>query len=189
MIAVAMAANLSSPASAQAPATGASPADTPTVAFSASVRPPLDRMVAAAQAEMASMGHVQQTVEHNLMQARQQKDVVKVLCLSDKLSRVDATLKSAEQRQKELVAAVGAKDGDLANHDWALFHTLTDRGSQLATEANQCIGNDANSEGTSVSVSVAPLPPPPPDVTTGPYAPPGAPDVPPPPPGSTSPYK
>jgi hypothetical protein len=109
--------------------------------------------------------------------------------LSDKLSRVDATLKSAEQRQKELVAAVGAKDGDLANHDWALFHTLTDRGSQLATEANQCIGNDANSEGTSVSVSVAPLPPPPPDVTTGPYAPPGAPDVPPPPPGSTSPYK
>ncbi len=184
-----MAANLSSPASAQAPATGVSPPDTPTVAFGGTVRPALDRMLAAAQAEMASISHVQQSVEHNLMQARKQKDVVKVLCLSDKLNRVDATQKSADQRQKELVAAVGAKDGDLANHDWALFHTLTERASQLATEANQCIGNDANSEGTSVSVEVAPLPPPPPDTTNGPYAPPTTPEIPLPPPGSTSPYK
>ena len=47
------------------------------------------------------------TISRMLEQARTARDVVKTLCLNDKLSQVDVAIRSAKDRKSALQAAVG----------------------------------------------------------------------------------
>ena len=79
-----------------------------------------------------------------LEKAREDRDVVKTLCLNDKLSQVDVSTRSARERQTALQAAVQRRDGELAGHEFTILTVLRQRSEQLTAEANQCIGQEVS---------------------------------------------
>jgi hypothetical protein len=96
-------------------------------------------------------------VRHMLEQARAQRDVVKTLCLNDKLNQIDVAGRSAQERQAALEQAAGRNDADLSNHEFMILTVLKQRVEQLGFEANQCVGAETGFVGaTSVTSRVDP---------------------------------
>jgi hypothetical protein len=96
-------------------------------------------------------------VKGALEQARAARDVVKVLCLNDKLNQIDVASRSAESRVTGLGQAVEQNDAVKARHDYAVLQVLKERVGALVTEANQCVGEDVGFFGESkVAVVVDP---------------------------------
>jgi hypothetical protein len=96
-------------------------------------------------------------VRRQLEAARAARDVVKTLCLNDKLSQVDVATRSARDRQTALQAAVQRNDTELANHEFTIMTVLRQRAEQLSAEANQCIGEEVAFVGqTQVTTEVNP---------------------------------
>ena len=111
-------------------------------------------MVRAANGYVASMTATAGTTQRMLAQARNQRDVVKTLCLNDKLSEVDVATRSATDRLKALQSAVAANNSELATHEFTILTVLQKRSAQLAAEANQCIGEEAAFTGATNVVTV-----------------------------------
>jgi len=107
-------------------------------------RPQLSPQDELAQADtvLARIDAAVATVRHQLETARQARDVVKTLCLNDKMSQTDVANRSARDRQAALQAAVQRNDAELANHEFAILTVLRQRVEQLTAEANQCIGEE-----------------------------------------------
>jgi hypothetical protein len=82
-------------------------------------------------------------VRKMLEEARRQRDVVKTLCLNDKLSQIDVAVRSARDRRGQLQAAVNRNDAELSNHEFTILTVLRQRSEQLVAEANQCIGEES----------------------------------------------
>jgi hypothetical protein len=96
-------------------------------------------------------------VRRQLETARAQRDVVKTLCLNDKLNQLDVAIRSARERRQSLEAAASRSDADLANHEFTILSVLRQRSDQLTAEANQCIGQEAGFVGDSaVTATVDP---------------------------------
>jgi hypothetical protein len=91
---------------------------------------------------ISRMEQAASTVRRQLDTARVARDVVKSLCLSDKLSQIDVATRSARDRQAALQAAVQRNDTELANHEFTILTVLRQRAEQLSAEANQCIGEE-----------------------------------------------
>jgi hypothetical protein len=96
--------------------------------------------LAQADGFVARMSATGSTVRRKLEQARAQRDIVKVLCLNDKLNQVDVAIRSAKERRTALELAANRKDVDLASHEYAIVIILRQRVEQLGAEANLCIG-------------------------------------------------
>jgi hypothetical protein len=107
-------------------------------------RPQLSPQVELAQAEtmLTLIDSRSGTVRRQLESARAARDVVKTLCLNDKLSQIDVANRSARDRQSALQAAVQRNDGELATHEFTIMTVLRQRVEQLTAEANQCIGEE-----------------------------------------------
>jgi|SRR5580700_9706336 hypothetical protein len=98
-------------------------------------------------------------VRRQLERARTARDVVKSLCLNDKLSQIDVAGRTAKDRQGALQAAAQRGDVELANHEFTIMTVLRQRAEQLVAEANQCLGEEVAFVGqTQVSVEIIPLP-------------------------------
>jgi hypothetical protein len=118
-------------------------------------------------------------VRKMLEQARTERDVVKTLCLNDKLSQLDVTLRSAKERRAALESAANRRDTELSAHEFTILGVYRQRSERISTEANQCIGNEAGFLGdTRVNYSIDPTipnePQPSPDgsfIPTEPYNP------------------
>jgi len=94
-----------------------------------------------------------------LEQARAERDVVKTLCLNDKLSQIDVAIRSAKERQLALQSAVDRHDTEMSEHEFTILNVLRQRADQLVGEADQCIGEGgvgAQSGETRVVTSVDP---------------------------------
>jgi len=96
---------------------------------------------------LARMDGSRNVVRQALEKARLQRDVVKTLCLNDKLNQLDVAIRSARERKESLAAAVQRSDSDLANHEFTIMSVLRQRADQLSAEANQCIGSTENFTG------------------------------------------
>lgn len=97
------------------------------------------------------------TVRRQLEKAREARDVVKSLCLNDKLTQINVALRSANERHGILKLAVERNDVERARHEFTVLEVLRDRLRTLVTEANQCIGEEAGFVGESrVTVEVDP---------------------------------
>lgn len=105
--------------------------------------------LAQADGHLARMEQARSTVRRMLMDAREKRDVVKTLCLNDKLSQLDVAITSATERREALAAAVTRNDGDLGTHEFTILSVLRQRSDQLSTEAAQCIGEEIGTAGTS----------------------------------------
>lgn len=100
-------------------------------------------------------------VRKMLEEARKQRDVVKTLCLNDKLSQCDVAIRSGRDRRSQLQAAVNRNDAEGAGHEFTILTVLRQRTEQLVAEANQCIGEEAAFVGdTRTSVIIDPSIPP-----------------------------
>lgn len=118
-------------------------------------------------------------VSKQLQAAREARDVVKVLCLNDKLTQIDTLKRAAGDRRAELDAAIARADRELADHQFTMLTVQRQRAEQIASEANQCIGSEMAFIGqTTVETTIdpnlppddltgggTPLPPFPPEIT------------------------
>jgi len=93
-------------------------------------------------------------VRRQLMDARAQRDVVKTLCLNDKLSQLNVAISSAQERHDALSAAVKTNDRDLATHEFTIMTVLRQRTDQLQAEANQCLGEEIGRPDEKASVKM-----------------------------------
>jgi hypothetical protein len=111
--------------------------------------------LAAADSTIALMTQGSKTVSKMLEDARAARDVVKTLCMNDKLSQMDVAIRSAKDRKAALVVAAGRNDQELSNHEFTILTVLRQRHDQLTAEANQCIGQESAFLGaTNVSFTV-----------------------------------
>lgn len=119
------------------------------------------QMDAEARKYLPEMERGQAGVKHMLDQARQARDVVKVLCLTDKLNQMDVAIRSTRDRIAPLKTAAERNDVDRAKHEFTVMQVLRDRVKQLVAEANQCIGEETGFVGESrLTVEIDPnLPP------------------------------
>jgi hypothetical protein len=99
--------------------------------------------LAEADRTLGRMDQAAGGVRKMLQQAREAKDVVKTLCLNDKLSQIDVAIRSARDRKTSLQAAATRNDTELTNHEFTILTVLRQRAEQLTAEANQCIGEEA----------------------------------------------
>jgi hypothetical protein len=139
-----------------APAAGGPPQDAQ-VGFER--RPQLSPQDELTQADviLTRMDQAAGTVRRQLEAARAARDVVKTLCLNDKLSQIDVAVRSARDRQASLQAAVQRSDAELANHEFTVLTVLRQRADQLNAEANQCIGEEVAFVGqTEVKTTIDP---------------------------------
>lgn len=117
------------------------------------------QMLASAKATLPAMDRSALVVRRQLTLAREQKDVVKALCLNDKLNQVDLAIRTATDRVGGLEAAVNANDLERARHQYTVVQVLKDRVTTLVSEANQCIGEETGFVGESaVTVQVEGVP-------------------------------
>jgi len=108
---------------------------------------------------LTRMSQAAATVRRQLDTARQARDVVKSLCLSDKLSQIDVAARSARDRQAALQASAQRNDLELSNHEFTMLTVLRQRSEQLTAEANQCLGEDLSFVGqTEVTTEYPNLP-------------------------------
>jgi hypothetical protein len=119
--------------------------------------------------KISKMEGISTSIRHMLEQARQARDVVKTLCLNDKLNQVDVAIRSARERKDALKAAANRNDSELSTHEFTILGVLEQRSQQLGAEANQCIGEEAVLLGQSkTDMSVDPTLPPPDNETNFP---------------------
>lgn len=115
--------------------------------------------VAEADMALGRMDSARSSIRLQLEEARKKRDVVKTLCLNDKLNQVDVAIRSARERKAALDIAASRSDGDQSNHEFTILGVLKQRTEQLTAEANQCIGNEVDVLGeSSVNVTVEDLP-------------------------------
>jgi hypothetical protein len=100
------------------------------------------QMRATANQYLPSMEQSAQTIRRQLEQARESRDVVKVLCLNDKLNQVDVALRSTKDRIQSLSGAADRNDAERSRHEFTVVQVLRDRVRALSQEASQCIGEE-----------------------------------------------
>jgi hypothetical protein len=117
----------------------------------------LPLMLQRAQAFKPQMDNDAASVQRQASAAKQAHDVVKSLCLGDKLSQIHVAVTTASGRIDTLSSAVSHNDSDRAKHEFTIIEVLKDRSSALVAEANQCIGEDTGFIGESaVTVTIDP---------------------------------
>lgn len=115
------------------------------------------QMLTEANKHVARIEQGARGVRGQLKRARQERDVVKVLCLNDKLNQIDVALASAGDREKSLEALVKENDVDRSKHEFTIISVLRERAEALVAEANQCVGEELGYLGeTEVTVDIDP---------------------------------
>jgi hypothetical protein len=118
-----------------------------------------------AKAFVVSIDAAAQSLLRQLQAARKERDIVRALCLSDKLNQVDVALRSAQDRQSALEAAAARADADRARHEYTVLEVLDERVRVLVNESSQCVGEETGFVGEAeINVSIDPNLP---DVETG----------------------
>jgi len=107
------------------------------------------QMLSQAKGFLPAMDRAAVGVRRQLSAAREAKDVVKSLCLNDKLNQIDLATRTATDRVAGLEAAVSANDVERSKHQYTVILVLRDRVNTLVSEANQCIGEDVGFVGDS----------------------------------------
>jgi len=110
-----------------------------------------------ADAILTRLDQASGAVRRQLERARTARDVVKSLCLNDKLSQIDVAGRTAKDRQSALQAAAQRNDAELSNHEFTIMTVLRQRAEQLVAEANQCLGEEVAFVGqTQVTTEINP---------------------------------
>ncbi len=103
------------------------------------------------------MDKLRGSVAQQLGEAKKKKDVVKALCLDDKLKQMKLATDTAKDRVVDLTSAVSQNDPDRSKHEFTVIQVLRERVQTLMAEAQQCIGEETGFVGnTEVVVNIDP---------------------------------
>ena len=93
-----------------------------------------------------------------LDRSRQERDIIKVNCLNDKLTQLDVTLRSTREHQDLLQTAVSINNDGQRNHEFTLLTIFRSHAQGLEVEAGRCIGEETGifEHGPSVTVTINP---------------------------------
>jgi len=96
-------------------------------------------------------------VVEQLTEAKKKKDVVKALCLDDKVKQMKLATDTAKDRVVDLTSAVSQNDPDRSKHEFTVIQVLRERVQTLVAEAQQCIGEETGFVGnTDVTMNIDP---------------------------------
>jgi hypothetical protein len=101
------------------------------------------QMLADAKGFVPAMDQTASVVRRQLAEARDNRDVVRVLCLNDKLNQIDLAIRTANDRVEALSGAATENDVVRSKHEFTVVQVLRERVVELGSEANQCIGEDS----------------------------------------------
>jgi hypothetical protein len=90
------------------------------------------------------------SVSKLLNDARKENDIIKVTCLNNKLTQINANLRNAQRRLSTLRGAV---DTDQANHEFIVLKVVNGKLETLEKEAAQCVGQDLFETGSTKVVT------------------------------------
>lgn len=97
------------------------------------------------------------SLARQLQIAKDDRDVVRVLCLNDKLNQVNVAQRSAQDRLGVLQTAAQRADADRTRHEYTVLEVLADRVRVLLNESSQCVGEETGFIGEAeVTVSIDP---------------------------------
>ncbi|MEM9195592.1 MAG: hypothetical protein AAGF12_40875 [Myxococcota bacterium] len=100
---------------------------------------------------------ISRRVQTMLDEARRERDIIRVTCLNDKLTQINANLRTLEDRADALRTAVEGQDPNRRNHEFTVVSVLGQKFSVLEREANQCVGQDLFETGaTRTSTTIDP---------------------------------
>lgn len=77
-----------------------------------------------------------------LEESADQRDVVMVLCVSDKNNQVQLALDTAKERSASMSEAIESGDELRARHEFRLLVVVGDSVREIAVDASQCLGGD-----------------------------------------------
>jgi hypothetical protein len=137
-----------------------------------------EEQVKGAQQVVARGAQISRRVGAHLGEARKDGDIIRLTCLNDKLTQVNANLRNAQKRTKVLVET---GDGERRRHEYTVVVVIGRRLGVLEQESNQCIGQEMYETGTTrVTTEIDPSKIPPEDPSMVPIvAPPSLPSFPP----------
>ena len=120
-----------------------------------SLSPP--QMLERVRAIVPEMDQTRGVVAGQLAEAKKKKDVVKALCLDDKVKQMKLATDTAKDRVVDLTSSVSQNDPDRSRHEFTVIQVLRERVQTLLAEAQQCIGEETGFIGnTDVVVDVDP---------------------------------
>ena len=119
---------------------------------------PAEQMTAADSIVTRGTG-LSQRVTQMLDDARRDADVIRVTCLNDKLTQINANLRTAQSRYASLQRIV---DAEQRKHELTVLSVLGQKLQVLDQEANQCVGQDLYETGptkitTEIDTSLLPF--------------------------------
>lgn len=116
--------------------------------------------VTEAQATEERGTNISRRVLAMLDEARRERDIIRVTCLNDKLTQINAHLRTLQSRRENLQEAVDTGDESRRNHEFTVITVLGQHFRTLEQEANACIGQDIFETGTTrVVVDIDPTTP------------------------------
>jgi hypothetical protein len=90
-----------------------------------------------------------------LEEAREQRDVLKLNCVNEKLTAIKGLLRVSEQAAVTMMEALATKDVSVAQHEYEKIMIAASKTGELSAESEVCIGELAVYSGqTSVTVEV-----------------------------------
>lgn len=107
-------------------------------------------MVEEAEGIQQSAGQLSSRVASMLDESRREQDIIRVTCLNDKLTQVNANVRTLDQRVTNLRDAVASSDAGRANHEYTVIVVLGQKFLVLDREAQQCIGQDVFETGATL---------------------------------------
>lgn len=115
------------------------------------------QMLQKVRAMIPEMDQLRGTVAAQLAEAKKKRDVVKALCLDDKVKQMKLATDTAKDRVVALTSAVSQNDPDRSKHEFTVIQVLRERVQTLVAEAQQCIGEETGFVGnTDVTLQVDP---------------------------------
>jgi len=118
------------------------------------------QMLEQSRAAFFEMETLRPTTAQQLGDARKKKDIVKALCLDDKVRQMKLATDTAKDRVVDLTSAVSQNDADRSKHEFTVIQVLRGRAQALVAEAQQCIGEETGFIGSSdITVNIDPAVP------------------------------
>ncbi len=121
---------------------GSPPAATKDVSGGADQNLTPKQMLQSARVMVPDMDRTRDVVSEQLADAKKKKDVVKSLCLDDKVKQMKLATDTAKDRLLDLTAGANQNDADRTKHEYTVIQVLRERVRTLIAEAQQCIGEE-----------------------------------------------
>lgn len=101
-----------------------------------------DEQKAEARTIVQSVSNLRGRISSMLDKARQEKDIIKINCLNDKLTQTDVTLRESQDHKDLLDTAIAINNENQRTHEFALLVIFRQRANNLEQLARQCVGDD-----------------------------------------------